>query len=209
MKIGFAALALFGAVSSVQASTIDLLLRVDSIGFTDFEIYDEDELTSTKYGFLDVNEDIWGIYRPFDRFTTGKIVSLTATLDDNDRLSSCSLGGFSCLGAVGMIGETSFNISDAVGLTSWGDFMLSGGSSIGDAVQLDTFEGAPGFVDVGGSETAFWNTFAHRFTVVSNGAYPEPAVSSLTVMPVPAAMPLLLVSLGIFGLASRSKRRLI
>lgn len=210
MKTGLLALVLIGAVSTAQASTIgtlDLLLRVDSIGFTGVEISENGASDTEFYDFLDVSADVWELPIPLDWFVTGQIVPLTATLDGSG-LSACSLGGNSCIGAFGDIKETSFAIGDGASQTSWGDFMLSGGLLDGDTVQLDSFDGV-GVAGLGDEGLATWRTFAYRFTVVPSGAVPEPAVSLLAVVPVPAAMPLLLAGLGVFGLAGRRKRRQI
>lgn len=209
MKIGFAALALFGAVSGAQASTLDLLLRVDSIGFTKVEIMDGASGKSEAFDFLDIDDDIWGLPVAFDWFSSGDIVSLTATLDETGQFSSCSLGSFSCIGAFGKIGDTSFDIGDGAGLTTLGDFNLSGGTGIDDRVQLDAFEGVPGYADLAGGGAATWNTFAYKFTVVSDGLAPAPQVGQRLAphaVPVPASIPLFLTGLGALGLVVRRKR---
>lgn len=209
MKIGFAALALFGAVSGAQASTLDLLLRVDSIGFTKVEIIDGASGKSKDFEFLDINDDIWGLPVGFDWFSSGDIVSLTATLDKTGQFSSCSLGSSSCIGAFGKIGDTSFDIGDGAGLTTLGDFHLSGGTGIDDGVQLDAFEGVPGFADLAGGGTATWDTFAYKFTVVSDGLGSAPEVGlrfAPHAVPIPASIPLFLTGLGALGLVVRRKR---
>ncbi len=193
---------------------LDLRLRTGSIGFTGVTIYDDDFTEQHYFDFLDLQNDVWGVPKPYARFTTGEVISFSTThATGSGKLSKCNLSVYSCNGAFGEINDGDFRIGDGAGQTLLGDFVLQGSANVGDDVSLQTFEGSLVYanLDIGGYVS--WDTYAHFFTVVSNEEEILPVVvgsDDVTPVPTPAALPLLVIGFGvlrIFGLRKRLERK--
>ena len=204
----------FGSSSlAAPLNSLDLVLSLESIGFTSVEIYDDDG-ESIKFGFLNVDDDVWGLTKPHARFSVGEKVSLSAQIDAYGKmLSTCSIGGFSCKGAYGERDGDTFSIGDAAGMTLWGDFNLAGGTDVGDKVSLATFSGGPNYEALDDGGYAFWDAYTLNFTVTENkwarGDDPvrrSAAAAAAGVVPVPASVGCLVAGLGVLGWISRRRR---
>lgn len=172
-----------GTCSAASLDALDLTLTLDSTGFTDVAIYDDTDALVAEFDFLDATDDLWGITKPFDRFSVGQMVPLTATFDNtNGLLSDCLIGDFSCDGSRGIVDGDTFGFADGTGMTPWGDFFIDGGLNVTDQVSLVTFDGAPTFEFRAGDGYAVWDTYVQNFTVAENNLTPVPLPASLLLL---------------------------
>lgn len=196
-----------GVGTTSIADTLDLDLQLDSIGFSNVMIYDDTDTLLNEFSFLDIEDDIWGITRPFAAFDVGEEVAVTAEISDPDgQLSPCSIGSISCEEAFGDFEDDSFSIGDGEDATVLGDFFLGGGTKIGDAVSLEIFSGAPTFETLSDGGYVFWDTLVHNFTVSSNNLDPS-GPPSVAVAPLPAPIALFASGLGLLGLMRLKSRQ--
>lgn len=204
-----AACLLGSAASAATLKNLDLALRLDSTGFSGLTIYDDSLYAVRHYGFIDATNKPLGFSKPRSPFKIGQQISQTIAFDKKSgQVSSCSTGGISCDGAFGKLTGNTFGIGDGAGRTKWGDFSLSGGTKVGDAVSLATFSGGYTYVSLVGGGYASWNAFVQNFTVVkNNGKKNGKKVLAPGVVPLPASLAFLVVGLGGFGLMARRKKK--
>ncbi len=192
---------LAGASSAASISTLDVVLRLDSIGFTDVSTYNADFDLQAEGEFLNVEDDTWGITKPDERFTVGDEVSVTAEFDGSSGpLNMCTIGTYSCTGAFGTLGGSDFTLGAGDGSGSWGDFSMKGGTAVGDKVTLSVFGGAPTFEFRAGEGYATWDSFVRNFSVIRNNENPTP-------VPLPASVLFLVFGLGSIGLLGYRSRK--
>lgn len=193
-------------VASVSASTaeaytianIDLDLRLEKTGYEILKIYNDRDEVLYEYSFLDSLDNSWGIRPVHDLgYSIGQAYSFSASFGA-EQVSNCYLGSRSCTGAFGSTGEGFFSMGDAQALTSFPDFYLRGGTSVGDEVTLSTFEPVYYFDSVDDDKYAVWSGDALVFSVVRN---------NITPVPLPAGLPLLFAAFGGLGLMARRKRK--
>lgn len=196
-------------VAPAPAETIEfdlnLKLILERTGYDNLTIYDEDGANVVAYyDFLSSKDNTWGI-RPVQEFgfSVGQKYSLVAGFGLNP-LSNCSLGVRDCAGAFGSMTGRSFSIGNGNLQTDFmEDFVLRGRTGTGDEVFLHTFTGTY-YVDHLKDEAgqtlyiAEWNADAHIFSVIEG---------SLSEIPLPASLSLLMAGLGGFGLLGRRKRK--
>ena len=192
----------FGGIASAATNNVlDHVLRLDSVGFTAVTIYDDDFEVEHQFERLSAEDDTWGISKPHERFSIGEEVSLTAKFDEySGQAVPCYVGSISCNNAFGEMDGDSFQIGDGSGMTLWGDFLLEGGTNVGDSVSLGTFSGGLTYEALDGGGFASWGTYDQYFTVAKNDLAPSP-------VPIPASFALLAVGLGGIGFIGRRRKK--
>ncbi|MCF2903557.1 VPLPA-CTERM sorting domain-containing protein [Octadecabacter sp. CECT 8868] len=192
---------LWGSTSvAAPIGTLDLDLKVESIGFSNVTIYGDTPADNLEFDFLDLRNDIWGITKPHTRFSIGEEISFTAEFNEQSgQLDPCSIGGFSCSNAYGRLDNDAFSFGDGAGFTSWGDFNMEGEATVGSLVSLSTFSGGLNYETVEGGEFISWDMYVHNFSVLRNN-------QTLNVVPVPASFPLLIAALTSLGFINRRRR---
>ncbi|MEP1933410.1 MAG: hypothetical protein ABJJ37_19225, partial [Roseibium sp.] len=89
---------LFSSMASAATlKSIDLVLRLDSIGFGGVTIYGSGPSPTRQISFLNANNGPIGIAKQQPVFTVGQYVTQTATFNKKTgQVSSCYTGSISC-----------------------------------------------------------------------------------------------------------------
>lgn len=200
----------FGSMASAATlKSIDLVLRLDSVGYGGVTIYGSGSSPTRQISFMDASNGPVGVSSPQPAFNIGQLVTQTATFNKKTgQVSSCYTGSISCNNAFGSLKGKTFSFGDGAGQTPWGDFSLSGGTKVGDKVTLATFSGGLSYGSLVGGEFVSWDSFVQNFTVVkNNGKNNGPKVAGVSVVPVPASILFLVAGLGGFGLIARRRKK--
>lgn len=196
------AICVFGGMASAATNNfLDLVLRLDTVGFTAVTIYDDNFEVEHQFEILNAKDDSWGVTKPHARFSISEEVSLTAKFDeDSGQVGPCYVGSFSCNNAFGKMDGNPFWIGDGAGMTLWGDFILEGGTNVGDRVSLKTFSGGLTYEALDGGGFVSWDIYVQNFTVADNDL-------ALSAVPLPASFALLAAGLGGLGYIGRRKKK--
>ena len=193
----------------VSAASLTLDMRVDSIGFTNVDVWEDyNSVLLDSYSFVEESDDIWGMERAFSRFSLGDVVTLDLEYDPSSgSISDCSVGGYSCYGSTtfGRLNIDSFVTGDGEGSTDWDDFTFSGGVNIGDTVELGTYISYSPlkYLDPSASGTSRTAPSPQAITWSSDYRYFTVVGSSLAPVPLPASVLFLVAAIGGLGVVRR------
>jgi len=157
-----------GTASAASLNAVDLILRLETIGFSTVTIHNDDDAVENEFNFLDVQHDIWGITKPRSYFTIGDEISLKAELEETEeQIGFCYMGSFSCKDAYGRLKKDSFSIGDGAGTTLFGDFHLAGGLAVGATVSLAIFDGGGPYSEgLNGGGYVTWDMYVHNLSLI-------------------------------------------
>ncbi|WP_299829951.1 hypothetical protein [uncultured Roseobacter sp.] len=205
--------------TSAQAASMfeyDLTLRFESYGFSDATVLHNDtgDVLLDK-PFMSDDENIWGFDNGLRGLEVGSLINFSAKGTpgpDGDATratsESCSVGGFDCNSAsaggefFGTFSEAAFNIM--LGLTQ----SISGGTNIGDTVQLTFAKDEFGSLQEKDDVALFYFDAINYFTVVEPSSVRAASGTNneITPVPLPANGWLLLVGLAGLGFAAVRRR---